>query len=138
MTRKAKGNPLAERLDDRMAALSASDEEVGAIVGRESGEVCDWRHGKTEIDADARVLLRAFLADDPSAASRALESIRTRQTRSMAGEGAEQIGVTPPPYGTADTGVLDAQPVPTIPPLPAPSSQTAESVQDGKHYESRA
>lgn len=115
-----------------MAELEASDVEVAALIDRDPQEVRDWRQGKTDIDADGQVLLRVFLADDPSGAERALERIRMRQTRNMVGEGAEHSGVTPP-YGGGFQG-SDAQAVPTIPPLPTPTHKPLAPVRDGERY----
>lgn len=93
----------AARLEDRMAELSAGDEEVAALVGVEPGEVRDWRQGKAEIDPEARVKLRPFLADDPHAAALALERERTKQTRTLETEDWQSQGVDIP-YGGGFAG----------------------------------
>lgn len=104
MTRKAKAsNPLAARLDARMAELSASDDEVGAIIGRDPKTVREWRQGKADIDAESQVLLRPFVAADPSAAERALERVQTKQTRDMRGEDWQTADVAVP-YGGGYAG----------------------------------
>lgn len=77
-----------------MAALGASDEEVGALIDRDPAEVFSWRHGEAEIDAEAAVKLRPFLADDDSAAQAALDRIRRAFHRTWAGDHAAQSTAT--------------------------------------------
>jgi hypothetical protein len=60
-----------------MAELEATDAEIGQLTGRDPEQAAEWRQG-AEIDPDARVLLRSFLADDPHAGRLALERLRQR------------------------------------------------------------
>lgn len=78
--------PNAARLDARMTALEAADTEVGALIDRDAEEVAAWRHGDAEIDAEAAVLLRPFLADAPQAAQAALQRIRRTFHRTWEGD----------------------------------------------------
>jgi hypothetical protein len=103
MPRNTSPSPLADRLDNRMAELEATDIEVGALIDRDPEEVAAWRRGKAVIDDEARVLLRSFLADDPHAAARALERIRTRQTRDLRSEDWQTADVAIP-YGAGFAG----------------------------------
>lgn len=84
MPRKTSPSPLAARLDNRMAELEATDIEVSALIDRDAQEIHEWRQGKAEIDAEAAILLRSFLADDPAAATAALERIRRTFHRTYA------------------------------------------------------
>lgn len=98
----------AGRLDDRMAALEASDAEVAKLIGCDPEQVEAMRHGDTEIDPEAAVKLRPFLADDDTAARAALARIRRTFHRT---------------YAEGDRAALNLTTTAVGPP-----------VQDGAHY----
>jgi hypothetical protein len=87
-------------LAQRMAALDATAAEVGNLIGRDPEQIEAMRKGDAEIDPDARVLLRTFLADDPHAASAALQRLRGTYTHNLLGDGMTQSGIEAVPgYG---------------------------------------
>lgn len=125
MTAKRKTSPLAAKLDQ----LGITVDECAAVCGVPVEEVTDF----IENGPDAEGAIRLRWLDDDDDALRRVEQLRRTYTRSMLGEGIEHAGVTPPPYGGGFEGA-DAQPIPTVPPLLAPTRRTLEVVQDGARY----
>jgi hypothetical protein len=87
-----------------MATLDATDAEVGELIGRSPEQIEAMRKGDTEIDAETRILLRPFLADDPHAGGLALEKLRNTQVRDLRGDGAEKAGIEDVPHAGGFTG----------------------------------
>ncbi len=123
--RKSTPSPLAARLSE----LAIEPHELAALCRVDLSTVETWI--ADGLDGESAILTR-FLADADDARRR-VEQLRRTYTRTLEGEGSAHSGVTPP-YGTADIGVLDGEPVPTVPPLPAPTRRPLESVQDGSRY----
>lgn len=127
MTRR-KQTDLAKLMNRRGVSAAA----LAHVTGLTVEDVEAFQAGTAEPDADAAYLIGRAL-DGSHRARLALDAFHHRRTRSMVGEGAEHSGVTPP-YGTADTGKLDGERVPSVPPLPSPTPQTREPVRDGERY----
>lgn len=108
MTARKEPKRARNALGVRMNELGASADELAALLGHRytADEVASWIDvdGDADAPAEARILLRPFLAEDDRAARLALARLRGAVIATLEGDGAAYAGIDGVPYGGGYTG----------------------------------